>query len=375
MACPVTHSPLEETNWRSAGITLGGHGFQIARGVDADDQPGDRALIRVDGSGAYPVVDGIPILMAPEMRAPRGAAALIDTTVDPYREAYEEMDFYNAWAAREQLDVTRSEAYGIVKQAAEAGKFLEPGWLDATYDIAAQDDAYRHIAPLEDGRVLVLGGKGTHAVKFLIAGARESWHATPMLGEAMFARELARAFGVEDRLHCVVAIAEELPFLDETFDRVFSSGCIHHTITDRAFPEIKRVLRNRGKFATCEPWRAALYGVGTKVFGKRERGVNCRPIERSRVEPLFQAFPSAQVMHHGALTRYPLLALNKLGLATKTSTVSKITAIDDRIASVSRAVRKQGSSVSLLATKDEPPVANPAGVAVKPERAEKESGD
>lgn len=75
------------------------------------------------------MVDGIPILMAPEMREPRTAVTGIDTTVDPYREAYEETDFYNASAARAHLDVNRSEAYAIVKQATDAGRFLQPGWL------------------------------------------------------------------------------------------------------------------------------------------------------------------------------------------------------------------------------------------------------
>jgi SAM-dependent methyltransferase len=286
------------------------------------------------------------------MLAPRDRAVPINTEADPYREAYEEMDYYNAWAAREQLDVGRSDVYPLVKQAADAGEFLQPGWLDASYDFASQADAYRHVAPIEGTRALQIGGRGIHVVKFLLAGAREGWLVTPMLGEAMFARELAAAFDVQERFHCVVGIAEELPFRDATFDRVYSGGCIHHTITARAFPEIKRIMRRGGRFAAIEPWRAPLYGVGTKLLGKRERGVNCRPMEQTRVEPLFHAFESAEVRHHGTFTRYPLLALSKFGLKPAARTLQRIEALDDRLASIALALRKRGSSTALLATKN-----------------------
>jgi uncharacterized protein YbaR (Trm112 family)/SAM-dependent methyltransferase len=352
LACPVTRLPLKETDWQSALAALSSNSVQLARGGNATNEAADRVLLREDNGGAYPVVGGIPILMAPEMRVPRDRAVSIDINADPYREAYEEMDYYNTQAARKQLDVTQSDAYHFVKQAVDAGEFLQPGWLEATYDVASQADAYRHVAPLEGTRVLLLGGTGIHGVKFLIAGAREVWLATPMLGEAIFAHELAAAFGLRERLNGVVGIAEELPFRDGSFDRVFASACIHHTITHLAFPEIKRVLRSGGRFATFEPWRGPLYGIGTKVLGKRERGVNCRPMEPTRVESLFRTFKSAQVMHHGTFTRYPLLALSKFGVRVKAKTVERITALDDRIASVNPSLKNQGSSVALLATKD-----------------------
>jgi SAM-dependent methyltransferase/uncharacterized protein YbaR (Trm112 family) len=352
LICPVTHLGLQETDWLSAASLLGPDVIRLASAPDADPQAAERVLLREDHLGAYPVVDSIPVLVAPEMLVPRDRAVRINTKADPYREAYEEMDHYNAWAAREELDVARSDVYGVVKQAADAGEFLQPGWLDASYDFASQADAYRHMAPIEGTRALQIGGRGIHAVKFLLAGATEGWLVTPMLGEAMFARELAAAFDVGDRFHCVVGIAEELPFRDSTFDRVYSGGCIHHTITERAFPEIERIMRNGARFAAIEPWRAPLYGVGTKLLGKREKGVNCRPMKQTRVDPLFRTFESAEVRHHGTFTRYPLLALYKFGITPAAQTLQRIEAFDDRLASISLALRKQGSSVALLATKD-----------------------
>ncbi len=41
--------------------------------------------------------------------------------------------------------------------------------------------------------------------------------------------------------------------------------------TEVAMPEIARVLKPGGKFACNDPWRAPLYGIGTKILGKREK--------------------------------------------------------------------------------------------------------
>jgi SAM-dependent methyltransferase len=293
-------------------------------------------------------VDGVPILLAPEMLVSSEGAELIDTDQDPYREAYEEMDFYNAEAASAHSDIPNSDAYQIVSTVVNAGSFSGPEWLDAKYDIASQADGYQFMSPMKDMTALQLGGSGIHAVKFLLAGAGESWLLTPMLGEAIFARELAVAFGVKDRFRSVVGIAEEIPFRDSGFDRVYSGGCIHHTITERVFPEIRRVLKPGGKFAAIEPWRAPMYRAGIKFFGKQERGVNCRPMELERVLSLFQTFDNATMTHHGTFTRYPLIALGKLGLRLRFHTIDRITQFDDNVAS-KYSLRKYGSSVALLA--------------------------
>jgi SAM-dependent methyltransferase len=273
---------------------------------------------------------------------------LIDTGRDPYREAYEEMDFYNTVAADAQSDVSNSDAYEIVSRTLNnAGSFTGLEWLDSTYEIASQADAYEFISPIKDMKTLQLGGKGIHAVKFLLAGASESWLLTPMLGEAMFARDLAAAFGVADKFRSVVGIAEEVPLSSSSFDRVYAAGCVHHMITERAFPEVRRILTPGGKFAAIEPWRAPMYGIGTKVFGKRER-VNCRPMELERLRPLFDVFDDAIVTHHGTFTRYPLIALGKMGIHVKPRTVARITQFDDMLAT-KISLRKYGSCVAMMA--------------------------
>lgn len=350
VVCPVTQDRLVEADRHRVFEVLGESVHRVAanRASVRDTDVSATLLLRSDGCGAYPVVDGIPILMAPEMLVGANTTAEIDTGLDPYREAYEEMDFYNAVAADARADVSRSDAYQVVHPVMRAGRFPGRDWLDATYDLASQAEAYAYISPVEGCTTMQLGGGGIHAVKFLLAGAAESWLLTPMLGEAVFARALAETFGVADRFRAAVGIAEEIPLRTGSFDRVYSGGCLHHTITARAFPEIRRVLTAGGKFAAIEPWRAPGYRAGTKVFGKQERGVNCRPMEETRVQPLFRTFDNAAVIHHGTFTRYPLIALGKLGLHLGLPTMERITRVDDRLASKS-SLRRYGSSIALMA--------------------------
>jgi SAM-dependent methyltransferase len=188
-------------------------------------------------------------------------------------------------------------------------------------------------------------------VKLLLAGAAEAWTISPMIGEARCAMALARAIGVADRLRCVTGIGEELPFADAVFDAVYSGGCVHHMTTQNAVPEAARILRPGGVFAAVEPWRAPPYAIGTKFLGKRE-SVHCRPLTEERVAPLRSSFAKVRVVRHGTLTRYPLLALEKLGLRCALTTVWRIHRGDDALCSLVPGLRRWGSCAALLAMKE-----------------------
>jgi len=224
-------------------------------------------------------------------------------------------------------------------------------WLDAVYDCVSQWDVYKHISPVKGKRVIQLGGKGVHAVKFLLAGAEEAWVVTPMLGEARCAVALANAVGVGDKRHCVVAIAEELPFVSDSFDIVYSGGCLHHMVTNLAVPECGRILRAGGKFGAVDPWKTCLHTWGTKILGKREAEVHCHPLTMERVEPLSKVFNSSNVLHHGTLTRYLLLMLDKFKIPSSLSVAWHITQMDDEVCSKISGLRRYGSSVALLGEK------------------------
>jgi hypothetical protein len=68
----------------------------------------------------------------------------------------------------------------------------------------------------------------------------------------------------------------------------------------------------------------------------------------ARVEPLFAAFDEAHVLHHGSLTRYAMIALERLGHPVKISTAWRINAIDDFVCSFVPPLQRLGSSVALL---------------------------
>jgi len=353
LVCPTTglgfalHTPAEA--W-----AIMGHDLAPSQGVAAlGDLTG--VLVREDHQGAYPVIDGIPVLLAPEMLGDRAGVDLRDPQ---YAEAYEEMAFYNRVGTEEAADIRGSEAYARIKPLDgvtpdEVASFPRPmsKWLDAAYDCAAQWDSYCHLAPIQDGRTLQLGGKGLHAVKFLLAGAREAWVLTPMLGEVRCAIALARALGVADRLRYAVGVAEELPFISGSFDAIYSGGCLHHMVTDMALKEAARVLAEGGRFAAVDPWRAPLYAMGTRILGQREIGADCHPLTKERLVPLYKEFSTVRVVRHGTLTRYPMLALQKFGLSSPLSLVWHVNRIDDAVCSCFPGMREMGSSIACLGVK------------------------
>jgi uncharacterized protein YbaR (Trm112 family) len=289
LVCPKTKMRLALST-REAVEAKMGHRLAPLRGSSSFEAYAE-VLLREDCQAAYPLSAGTPVLLVPEMLGKEGTSPDCDLGDPRYAEAYEEMDHYNTVATREAEHIRDSNTYASVERVhrtrdGQPPYFPNPikAWLDATYDCAAQWDAYRHIAPLKGKRILQLGGKGIHAVKFLIGGAAEAWLATPMIGELRCATALAREFGVADRLGCVVAIGEELPFASNLFDGVYCGGCLHHRVVDLTSKEVERVLCEGGRFAAVEPWRAPLYAVGTRVFGKREKAVHCRPLTRERVK-------------------------------------------------------------------------------------------
>jgi SAM-dependent methyltransferase/uncharacterized protein YbaR (Trm112 family) len=321
-------------------------------------------LVRADDACAYPVLDeGIPVLLVPEMLVPHGREREFDLSSPQYAEAYEEMAHYDAVA---ESDRRVAEASGLpeLERSSHALRsiasiaslppdarrsFPSPVdvWIDAPYDGLAQQEAYRHLAPIAGKVVMQLGGTGLHAVKFLLGGAAEATVVSPMPGELLFAWHLAERYGVLQRLRLVVAVGEELPFADASFDAIFSGGSVHHTETALALPECARVLRSGGRFAAIDPWRAPLYAFGTRVLGKREVDVHCRPLTPARVAPIFDAFEPAHVVQHGTFTRYPMIALGKFGVIPSLRLLRRVAQFDDTLASALR-LRRFGSSVALL---------------------------
>src|SRR5438093_26358 len=119
-----------------------------------------------------------------------------------------------------------------------------PVWIDSVGSADTQLAAYEHLAPMIDRDVLQFGGSGTHGVKFLLAGARSATLVSPSEGELRLAVELARLFGVDNRMRVVKGVGENIPVAGDSFDRVYGGGCLHHSDVRRSLPEVWRVLRH-----------------------------------------------------------------------------------------------------------------------------------
>jgi ubiquinone/menaquinone biosynthesis C-methylase UbiE/uncharacterized protein YbaR (Trm112 family) len=369
LVCPVTHQQLHVVPLEQARA-------RIASGAPLrtrDQAPGakvigetDWVLLRQDEAAAYPIICGIPILLAPEVLRDPALPVAFDLNDPQYAEAYVEMEFYNS-AGFKDADVLRksgsllavedSESLGHLERLRLCSRenrsgFPQPPkiWVHARLDLQSEWDCYRHIGSVEGRRVLQVGGSGRAVQALLLAGAAEALLLTPMIGEAQVAIEVAKLLGVADRFRCLIAVAEEIPLADASVDVAFSAGCVHHMRTEIAFPEIARVLRPGGRFAAIEPWRAPFYEIGTRLLGKREANAFCRPLTAQRVAPLFDAFKSAHYELHGTLTRYPMLGLQKFGLTMPLDAAWSIGRADDALCSV-LGLRRFGSGVALLATK------------------------
>jgi SAM-dependent methyltransferase/uncharacterized protein YbaR (Trm112 family) len=357
--CPQTKLPLRPMSLQQAKESLGSADLAPR----ANDEPApfgvtDTMMVRSDGGCAYPIVDGIPVLLAPEQITPADRRPHFDLRDVKYAEAYEEMTHYNQVAKAEAAAIRESESYLAIEPALrlspeKRGTFPEPkeAWIDCVPDCKAQYDAYRYLGQIGGKRLLQLGGKGIHAVKWLLAGAAEAWVVTPMLGEIYCSMALAKEAGVLDRLRCVVGVAEEIPLADNMFDAIYSGGCVHHMTTELALPEIARIIKPGGRFAAADPWRAPLHAIGTKILGKREPNVYCRPLTQARVAPLFRSFAEAEKIQYGTLARYPVLALSKFGINVPLRVTWQLYRMDDAICSCIPGMRGLGSSVALFGTK------------------------
>lgn len=361
LVCPDSKRPVREMTLAEARDVVAGGQPLVGTVRDQGPPPVGETpstLVRSDDAVAFPVIDGVPILMWPEVLTSADGQVTVDVSAPHYAEAYAELGYYSEVATEHLADVKGTVGYRALSRILDAGDrpgFPDPGdvWLDATYDCTAQERVFRHLAPkVVDGTVLQVGGSGLQALKLLLAGAAEAVLVTPVLHEARLALRVAEEVGLQARFRSVVGVGEELPLASDSFDVAVSGGCLHHMVTDDAGREIRRVLVVGGRFGAWDPWRAPLYGIGTAVLGKREPEVGCRPIDAERAAAFARGFgPGADHERHGAVTRYPMLVLNKMGVELDVRRTLPILRGDDRLARRLPPLRRLQSSVSVCGVK------------------------
>jgi hypothetical protein len=296
----------------------------------------------------YPVVAGIPLLTVDYAHDAYSSLGLTSGAVEA------ELDFYNEFSFKEAQNIRESGGWVAVERATRArGEFPidTKAWIDSPYDGPAQMHCYEHLAPVvKNGYVCQVGGKGSHAVKLLLAGAVKAAIVTPVFAEAYVALACAREAGLQDRLLAVVGTGEAMPLATGSLDAIFCGGTLHHMETAAAAQTFSKVLKNGGRLGAMEPWRVPfLYAAGTRVLGKREREVFCRPIDAERLADFITGFQgTTETRRHGAITRYPLIALSKAGVKPDKDKLLTWMLRDDQYF---RRIRSLGSSLSLVATK------------------------
>ncbi len=292
----------------------------------------DIVLSTRDG-GAYPIVEGIPVLMRPERLGPPGTMPEShDVMAEPYAEAYAEHDLYTELAGTVLGRRSAAEIRRMI-DVAEPSRFFEPAhaWMSGGSTAGAYSRAMHHLAPAEGCVVLQIGGIGTHALKLLHAGASHAVVVSPVIGELIAGRVIAERHGFADRATFVAGLAEELPIENGVVHRVYSGSSLHHTDTARSFSEIERVLDPNGRMASVDVWRASLHRIGTSLFGKAHGNTHCRPFDDERIAPARVHLDSLEVSFHGAALRYPLAIGERLGVRPSAAWSVRLAAAEDRL--------------------------------------------
>ncbi len=129
-------------------------------------------------------------------------------------------------------------------------------------------------------RVLVFGcGDDSTTVLLALKGA-EVW-AFDLSEQAIRLQDkMARANGVQDRIHLVVCAAEEFPFAENSFDLIVGAAILHHIPDHLADlpPQLVRSLRRNGRALFVEPvvpaglWAVCWRGCRDTRTSRQESG-------------------------------------------------------------------------------------------------------
>lgn len=344
---PVSHRPIREIGRADGDLVPPVH-----HGNDSGPVGVTAMVAHVDDGAAYPVVDGVPVLMRPERLGDAGTTpSIYDIDEPPFAEAYVEQSLYASLAESVLGQRSASEVARVV-ELAEPQLFADPiePWFGGGSTAGAYQRAMQSLGPVEDSVVLQIGGIGTHAIKMLHAGAAHAFVVSPVIGELRTGRELADRFEFADRVTFVGGVAEELPIRGGVIDRVYSGSSLHHTLTEQSFPEIARVLAAGGRTASVDVWKARLHHIGTSMFGKAHGNTTCRPFDPDRIAPAHRHLQAVEVSFHGTSLRYPLAVGERLGLRPSPELSCRLASFEDRLA-LGRATQSLASLVCITGMK------------------------
>ena len=139
----------------------------------------------------------------------------------------------------------------------EQNRYESNRWIKPAYEMDSAN--FKDLSLLEVGF-----GQGTDLVQFAKAGAKCSGiDYTPNHFE--LAKLNFKLRGLEADLH--LGDAANMPFEDNSFDRIYSTGVLHHTPDiEKCIAEVYRVLKPGGTFVMSLYHKDSLFHYYTKVF-------------------------------------------------------------------------------------------------------------
>lgn len=216
----------------------------------------DGQLVCLDGH-AYPVVDGIPVMLLDDVPQTIGIAETSIASARASRSVQHDAPITGLYL--ETLGLGAAEKDGIRKLAMDGRCPIDPV---VAYAVGATNgNMYKHLIgelksyPIPELHVPVGRGEllldiGCSWGRWSIAAARKGYAVVgidPSLGAVMAARRVGESLGLSIRN--VVADARFLPFADGSFDRAFSYSVIQHFSPEdaaSAVAEIGRTLKAGG---------------------------------------------------------------------------------------------------------------------------------
>lgn len=372
LVCPETKLPLEVVDRATlSGINKKIENRQIKGWDGATIQDiFETGLIQREREIFYPIKESIPLLFVSDgihytMPERYDAQAYCKEFEEIGGQVIHESEVYDNVA---EVDL-KSFDHADLKQFADLrpGKalqeqdltnFPEPTtlWVDAGL---CQYYAYKFLTPCNGKRYLQIGGHGSHAIKFLLAGADEAVTVDPSFKSLIYGRKLADLFGVERGFKPIRGCSEFIPYPDNYFDYVYAGGVLHHTDIRKTSKELYRVLKKGGKGSFVEPLEGSFLNRGLpkvahamhiRLSSKEETESIDHPLCYDDVNAFINHFDKGSFREFG-LFRLPVAVLSKFLKLDRSKIFNKTDVIDEFLLKRIQLIRRFAGVVDILVEK------------------------
>lgn len=213
-----------------------------------------------------------------------------------------EQEYYNQYADRYQIDHQIDLSPVVSKKKRPWNSY----W--AVYEIASYLFKPNYCM-LDFG-----SGPGENALRFSKIGYSVDGFDISEMNVAL-SKELAKKYGVEDKMHFQVAAAEKLPYHDETFEFIAGIDILHHVDIKLAVTECKRILKPGGVAVFREPLEVPLWDTIRntaliKLFAPKEKSFENhitedeRKLNQDDIATIQSIFPNTVMKKYCLFSRF-----------------------------------------------------------------------